>query len=51
MSSFYEFALKQFAQDGLGLVLCPRFFVEEIASGKLVQAFQGFLKERFSAES
>jgi DNA-binding transcriptional LysR family regulator len=72
-----DFALKQFAQDGLGLALFPRFFVEgELASGKLVpavpgypppelsinavyesrrhllpklQAFLGFLKERFGA--
>jgi DNA-binding transcriptional LysR family regulator len=74
-----DFALKQFALDGLGLALFPRFFVErELASGKLVQAipdypppelsinavyetrrhllpklqaFLGFLKERFGAES
>jgi DNA-binding transcriptional LysR family regulator len=73
-----DFALKQFALDGLGLGLFPRFFVErELASGKLVQAipdcpppelsinavyetrrhllpklqaFLGFLKERFGAE-
>ena len=34
-----DFALKQFALDGHGLTLFPRFFVErELASGKLVQA-------------
>ncbi len=34
-----DFALKQFALDGLGLALFPRFFVErELTSGKLVQA-------------
>ncbi len=34
-----DFALKQFALDGLGLAFFPRFFVEnELASGKLVQA-------------
>lgn len=33
-----DFALKQFALDGLGVVFFPRFFVEgELASGKLVQ--------------
>lgn len=70
-----DFALKQFALDGLGLAYFPRFFVEaELANGKLmqalpdypgpelsinavyetrrhllpkVQAFLGFLKERF----
>jgi DNA-binding transcriptional LysR family regulator len=74
-----DFALKQFALDGLGLALFPRFFVErELASGKLVQAipdhappqlsinavyetrrhllpklqaFLGFLKERFGPET
>jgi DNA-binding transcriptional LysR family regulator len=74
-----DFALKQFTQDGLGLALFPRFFVEkELASGKLVQAipnyppselsinavyetrrhllpklqaFLGFLKERFGAQA
>ena len=46
-----DFALKQFALEGLGLALFPRFFVEkELASGKLVQVFLGFLKERFGAE-
>jgi DNA-binding transcriptional LysR family regulator len=34
-----DFALKQFALDGLGLAYFPRFFVEkELAAGKLVQA-------------
>jgi DNA-binding transcriptional LysR family regulator len=38
-----DFALKQFAQDGLGLALFPRFFVDkEIASGKLVQAISDY---------
>lgn len=33
-----DFALKQFALDGMGIVFFPRFFVEgELASGKLVQ--------------
>jgi DNA-binding transcriptional LysR family regulator len=33
-----DFALKQFALDGLGLAYFPRFFVEgELASGRLVQ--------------
>ena len=74
-----DFALKQFALDGLGLAYFPRFFVEgELASGRLVQAlpdypgpelsinavyetrrhllpkvqaFLGFLKERFGPEA
>jgi DNA-binding transcriptional LysR family regulator len=74
-----DFALKQFALDGLGLALFPRFFVErELESDKLVQAipdypppelsinavyetrrhllpklqaFLGFLKERFGPET
>ena len=38
-----DFALKQFALDGLGLALFPRFFVErELTSGKLVQAIEGY---------
>ncbi|HTL49411.1 MAG TPA: LysR family transcriptional regulator [Steroidobacteraceae bacterium] len=36
-----DFALKQFALDGLGLAYFPRFFVEnELAAGKLVQVLQ-----------
>ena len=74
-----DFALKQFALDGLGLANFPRFFVEdELANGKLVQAlpdypgpelsinavyetrrhllpkvqaFLGFLKERFGPDA
>ena len=38
-----DFALKQFALDGLGLVFFPRFFVEnELASGKLVQVLEDY---------
>ena len=38
-----DFALKQFALDGLGLALFPRFFVErELDSGKLVQAIPDY---------
>jgi len=38
-----DFALKQFALDGLGLVNFPRFFVEsELASGGLVQALADY---------
>lgn len=38
-----DFALKQFALDGLGLAYFPRFFVEgELASGKLVQALADY---------
>jgi DNA-binding transcriptional LysR family regulator len=38
-----DFALKQFALDGLGLALFPRFFAErELASGKLVQAIPDY---------
>lgn len=38
-----DFALKQFALDGLGLVNFPRFFVEsELASGRLVQALADY---------
>jgi len=38
-----DFALKQLALDGLGLVFFPRFFVEnELASGKLVQVLEDF---------
>jgi DNA-binding transcriptional LysR family regulator len=74
-----DFALKQFALDGLGLAYFPRFFVEaELAGGRLVQAlpdypgpelsinavyetrrhllpkvqaFLGFLKERFGPDA
>lgn len=36
-----DFALKQFALDGLGLALFPRFFVEaELASGRLVPVLE-----------
>ena len=74
-----DFALKQFALDGLGLALFPRFFVEtrarraassvqaipdypppELSINAVyetrrhllpkLQAFLGFLKERFGAE-
>lgn len=38
-----DFALKQFALDGLGLALFPRFFVEpELASGRLVQVLEEY---------
>ena len=38
-----DFALKQFALDGLGIVFFPRFFVEnELASGKLVQVLEDY---------
>jgi DNA-binding transcriptional LysR family regulator len=38
-----DFALKQFALDGLGLAFFPRFFVEaELAGGKLVQVLKDF---------
>ena len=38
-----DFALKQFALDGLGLSLFPRFFVEnELASGRLVQVLADY---------
>jgi DNA-binding transcriptional LysR family regulator len=38
-----DFALKQFALDGLGLAFFPRFFVEnELASGKLVQVLEDY---------
>ncbi len=38
-----DFALKQFALDGLGLAFFPRFFVEgELASGKLVEVLKDF---------
>lgn len=38
-----DFALKQFALDGLGLALFPRFFVEgELGAGKLVQAMPDY---------
>jgi len=38
-----DFALKQFALDGMGIVFFPRFFVEgELASGKLVQLLPDF---------
>jgi DNA-binding transcriptional LysR family regulator len=38
-----DFALKQFALDGLGLAFFPRFFVEnELATGRLVQVMQDF---------
>jgi DNA-binding transcriptional LysR family regulator len=38
-----DFALKQFAQDELGLELFPRFFVKkEIASGKLAPAIPDY---------
>ena len=38
-----DFALKQFAVDGLGLALFPRFFVErELASGKLEAAIPDY---------
>jgi hypothetical protein len=39
-----------FALDRLGLALFPGFFVERgLASGELVQALLGFLRERFGA--
>ena len=38
-----DFALKQFALDGLGLTYFPRFFVEsELASGRLVQVLADY---------
>lgn len=38
-----DFALKQFALDGLGLAYFPRFFVEdEIANGRLVQVLPDY---------
>lgn len=38
-----DFALKQFALDGIGLALFPRFFVEqELASGRLVQVLADY---------
>ena len=38
-----DFALKQFALDGLGIVFFPRFFVEnELKGGKLVQLLEEF---------
>ena len=38
-----DFALKQFALDGLGIAFFPRLFVEgELASGKLVQLLPDF---------
>jgi DNA-binding transcriptional LysR family regulator len=38
-----DFALKQFALDGLGLVFFPRFFVEsELAGGRLVQVLADY---------
>jgi DNA-binding transcriptional LysR family regulator len=38
-----DFALKQFALDGLGLAVFPRFFVEqELASGRLVQVLADY---------
>jgi len=38
-----DFALKQFALDGIGLAFFPRFFVEnELAAGKLVQVLKAF---------
>jgi DNA-binding transcriptional LysR family regulator len=38
-----DFALKQFALDGLGLVYFPSFFVEsELASGRLVQVLEDY---------
>ena len=38
-----DFALKQFALDGLGLAYFPRFFVEsELASGRLVQVLTDY---------
>jgi DNA-binding transcriptional LysR family regulator len=44
-----DFALKQFALDGLGLALFPRFFVErELASGNLVQAIADYTSPELS---
>lgn len=38
-----DFALKQFALDGLGLAVFPRFFVEqELASGRVVQVLADY---------
>jgi DNA-binding transcriptional LysR family regulator len=38
-----DFALKQFALDGMGLAYFPRFFVEdELAAGKLVQVLADY---------